>query len=53
MFPTITKKKYRNALKNKNKAVDLVSKKSEIILYQEAFENLKKLTGGNDVNEII
>jgi hypothetical protein len=31
----------------------LVSLKEEIALYSEAFENLKKLTGGTDVNEII
>lgn len=38
---------------NKNKKLDLKTLKEEIDLYQDAFNELKKITGANDVNEII
>lgn len=43
----------KTAQKNQNQTVDILSIKEEIILYQDAFEELKKQTGSNDVNEII
>ncbi len=47
------KENRKNLRIQKNSQIDMNTIKKEILKYSEAFEKIKKITGANDVNEII